>query len=373
MLSNDPPAPDVVEVSIFGPGKGECILVHLGHGKWIVVDSCVDQQDNSIPVIEYLKHLNVSIESDVLMILGTHAHDDHIAGISRVLNECTSAFFGCSSALIGEDFISVLEQDYQAELNLRKSAYSEFRKVQEIANSRHKANQGRRYMRRVVEDYPLINLEWPNGFKSTVTALSPSHEAVTRALRNLAKVTVDVGKPRRPFRGDPNECSVALWIEALDKRILLGADLLKGPSGCGWAGILSSFKPSECASLFKVPHHGAPNADEVKVWDQLLVPESPVALLAPFRGGHRARPDAADRARITARTRHAFITASPDVPAPGKVTRRRKAELGHLAVNAREPWGRVGQVRARSQLGEVEWKIDLLPPARTLQASGRRR
>ena len=39
----DPPASDVFEVSIFGPGKGESIVVHIGNGRWIVVDSCRDQ------------------------------------------------------------------------------------------------------------------------------------------------------------------------------------------------------------------------------------------------------------------------------------------------------------------------------------------
>src|SRR6516164_161156 len=33
-----PPRPDQVEISVFGPSYGECIVAHLGHGNWIVVD-----------------------------------------------------------------------------------------------------------------------------------------------------------------------------------------------------------------------------------------------------------------------------------------------------------------------------------------------
>ena len=33
-----PPAPDELEVSLFGRGVGECAVVHLGSGEWLVVD-----------------------------------------------------------------------------------------------------------------------------------------------------------------------------------------------------------------------------------------------------------------------------------------------------------------------------------------------
>ncbi len=38
----DSPGQDIIEVSIFGPGKGEPILVHLGRNEWIIVDSCIN-------------------------------------------------------------------------------------------------------------------------------------------------------------------------------------------------------------------------------------------------------------------------------------------------------------------------------------------
>jgi hypothetical protein len=374
MLSDGPPDPEEIEVSIFGPGKGESVVVHIGHGKWIMVDSCIDLGTGAIPALDYLVRLGVAVDSDVLMVLGTHIHDDHIAGISRVFNECSAAFFACSSALMGEDFVSLLEQDLQAEFDLRKSAYSEFRKIHEIADGRRRASSGRRFLKRAVEDLALVELRSGGDAPyAVVRALSPSHEAVTRAFRRLAEVTASEGKPRKPFRGDPNECSIALWIQALDKTILLGADLLRGPSGCGWAGILSEFKPTARASLIKVPHHGAPNADDPLVWAQLLEDE-PVALLAPYRGGQHKRPDANDAARILKRTPRSYITASPDIPAPTKATKRAQARLGHLAINARDPWGSVGQVRARSHRSESEWHIELVPPARELkQAISQRR
>jgi hypothetical protein len=367
MLSDSLPDPEEVEVSIFGPGKGESVVVHLGHGKWIVVDSCINQKTGVVPALDYLVNLGVAVKSDVLMVLGTHIHDDHIAGISHMFGECDNAFFACSSALMGEDFVSLLEQDFQAEFDLRKSAYSEFRKIYEIADERRKSSPGRRFLKRAVEDLPLLELSsGGNEPYAVVRALSPSHEAVTRSLQRLAQVTVMKGKPRQPFRGDPNECSIALWIQALDKVLLLGADLLKGSSGYGWAGILSEFKPTTQASLIKVPHHGAPNADDPEVWSQLLI-DQPVALLAPYRGGQHKRPDANDVARILKRTSRAYITASPDVPSPRVGSKAQQATFGNMAMNVRDPWGAVGQVRARSHRSEYEWHIELDTPALELQ------
>ena len=34
----DKPQPDQVEISIFGPGYGECILIHCGNDEWIISD-----------------------------------------------------------------------------------------------------------------------------------------------------------------------------------------------------------------------------------------------------------------------------------------------------------------------------------------------
>jgi hypothetical protein len=34
------PAPEELEVTVFGPGFGESVIVHLGHNRWIVFDSC---------------------------------------------------------------------------------------------------------------------------------------------------------------------------------------------------------------------------------------------------------------------------------------------------------------------------------------------
>jgi glyoxylase-like metal-dependent hydrolase (beta-lactamase superfamily II) len=79
-----PPAAHELEVSVFGPGKGECIVIGLPGGPWLVVDSFqVKVAGGRSPVaVEYLKRINVT---DVAGVFITHWHDDHMltAHVSR--------------------------------------------------------------------------------------------------------------------------------------------------------------------------------------------------------------------------------------------------------------------------------------------------
>ncbi|PXF57856.1 MAG: hypothetical protein C4B58_08625 [Deltaproteobacteria bacterium] len=48
----DLPSPDELEISLFGPGRGECVVAHLGNNDWLVVDSCLD--NTSLSIISFL-------------------------------------------------------------------------------------------------------------------------------------------------------------------------------------------------------------------------------------------------------------------------------------------------------------------------------
>ena len=52
---NTAPKEEEIEVSIIGPGYGECILLHVGHNDWVVVDSCINPKTKKPAALEYLK------------------------------------------------------------------------------------------------------------------------------------------------------------------------------------------------------------------------------------------------------------------------------------------------------------------------------
>lgn len=363
---NNPPAHDEIELSIFGPGRGESVAVHVGLGDWMIVDSCVDQLDSTIPALEYLRRIGVDLATQVRYVVGTHAHDDHIAGLATVLETCTEATFLCSSALTHEEFFALAVVDRKVEALLRRSSYGEYRRILDIVRSRGLARPGWRPLRRALERLELPLPIPSDGLHRKVLALTPSDEAVTRSLSALAGSVPRPGENVRLPKADPNELAVALWIEVGRRAILLGADLPIGPMGCGWQGVLEWFKPEVSAEAIKVPHHGAPNAHHEGVWSDLLG-AGPVAVLAPYRAGRTPRPAPPDRSRICGLTPHAYTTASSDRVPPPRSVRRTAATISQVARSVREPWGKSGHVRARANAnGGTDWTVDYSWPARLL-------
>jgi glyoxylase-like metal-dependent hydrolase (beta-lactamase superfamily II) len=107
----DAPVPEEIEVSIFGPGKGESVLVHLGSNDWIIVDSCINRRTRGLPALDYLDRIGVDASSHVRLVVATHAHDDHFAGISEMLERCDAADFVCQTALVSEQFLALVEME----------------------------------------------------------------------------------------------------------------------------------------------------------------------------------------------------------------------------------------------------------------------
>ena len=137
----DLPSPDEIEVSVFGPGYGEAIALHIGDGKWILVDSCIEPESKLPASLHYLRSLNVDVNSAVKLVVATHWHDDHIRGISTILSECRSAMVSFSGALRKAEFLR-LAMLYDEPVTRRNSGLNEFIQVLCIVNE-HK-EQGKR-------------------------------------------------------------------------------------------------------------------------------------------------------------------------------------------------------------------------------------
>src|SRR5262249_28944194 len=104
-----PPLADELEVSIIGPGRGECVLIHLGDNDWCVVDSCISRGSNEPVATEYLRGFRNGALNNVKLIVATHWHDDHIRGLSSLLRDSPGTRFGCSAALSTDNFALLLE------------------------------------------------------------------------------------------------------------------------------------------------------------------------------------------------------------------------------------------------------------------------
>ena len=98
--------PNQVELSVWGTGAGECCTVHIGDGKWILVDSCSDRDSGTPAALNYLVSIGVEPAVAARFIIATHWHDDHIGGMAELLATCTEAIICASAALTRMEFLA---------------------------------------------------------------------------------------------------------------------------------------------------------------------------------------------------------------------------------------------------------------------------
>ena len=103
-----PPNQDEIEITVFGPGYGEALAIHVGSGRWLLVDSCLNDAKKPA-AIEYLKEIAVDVATQVEIVAASHRHDDHIKDLSTVLKECRSAKLYLSSAFQKQEFVGLIQ------------------------------------------------------------------------------------------------------------------------------------------------------------------------------------------------------------------------------------------------------------------------
>ncbi len=364
-----PPNQDEIEVSLFGPGYGECVLVHMGDQEWLIVDSCIGN-DKTPAALDYLRRIGTDPAEAVRLVVATHWHDDHIRGLGALFRACQAAHFSCSDALKLEEFLSLVRLMKERTM-LEGSGVEEFNEVLDLLEERKK--RGMRVGTPVwaVADRTIWN-EPGRRIPCSVLALSPSDETITKSRVYLSGLFPQrrTGKNRVAVR-DPNELAVVLSVKVADYSILLGSDLPEtSDPGTGWSVIVESHGTGgEKASVFKIPHHGSQNADNPEVWREMLI-ESPFAILTPFVKGRTKLPKETDAERICQRTDKAYITARPqDREIKGR-PREVERTIKETVIKIREVPSATGQVRLRKDLGSSsvdEWTVGLFGTATPLQ------
>lgn len=354
--ASSPPSDTEVEVSLFGPGRGEAIAVHLGFGEWMLVDSCLDQYKRPAG-LAYLETLGVCSEQ-IKIVVATHWHDDHIGGLAKVVQECPGADFVYSGALRTDEFHALVGA-YSERSHMESSGVTEFAEITRIFKDRKGQSP-----RPALESRRLWFRDQP-GLQASVESLSPCDAEILRSQEALAELLPkENSRKRAVVASQPNHASVVLSVSCGEAHALLGADLEEtGNPATGWSALLDRARFSNLASIYKVPHHGSPNAEQPRIWEEALE-EQPWALLTPFVWGRVRRPDDADQERLRERTDRAYLTAAPErrVRKRSLPVEKTLEEMQARPVFADPP---MGQIRLRRQVGEVDddWRVDLFGPA----------
>lgn len=370
------PAPDEVEVTVFGPGFGECVLVHLGSAHWVVVDSCTDASDREDrrPAAErYLRVLGVDPATDVKLIVATHWHDDHVRGMARLVEVCTSATFSCANALLRREFVEYVQSLSTQRMTTDGAKVREIGRVFERLRSK---NRSARYANGSRPLYTIDEGQLSHGRRVTVTALSPSDREFELFLQHVAEMMPTRGRPAMaaPPRQNPNLASVVLAISVGDVHLSLAADMeLHSEQGRGWNAVFGEAAKSfvSPASMVKVAHHGSRNGHHEPYWSAYIA-QQPHCVVTPFNrlAAGRRLPTDDDIERLTT-LGPLYVTGARSLPK--SVAREAAVERGlrESGIELRDLQLPLGMVRLRRAVGAGgKWRAETFPPA--YRAGGRR-
>ena len=327
-------------------------MVQICDDKWAIVDSCID--DSGAPVaLKYLQSIGVDVKTCVPLIVITHWHDDHIRGISKLVEECSSASVCLPIALSEREFLAFVGVIQGTKPKNIRSGVSEIYGVYEALRQRSSR-----------PIFAIANRSIFSQYGCHIWALSPRDSVFASFLEDIAAVFPAAGMENKiSFTSGPNKVAVALLVRLEGQDIILGSDVERSQ----WHDIVLDTNREQCdATVFKVPHHGSFNAHEIGVWNSMLR-RDPIAVVTPWRLGGGELPMRGDVSRICSLTSRAYATSSRPVVSK-RVSKQRHPSCRRLIRASRVKLGSMqlgtGMIRLRANTDGIGgWTVETLGAA----------
>jgi len=356
------PKSNITEITLIGTGGGygESIVIHLGNNEWVIVDSCQNPNTKeSLPLL-YLNKIGVNVEKDVKLVICTHWHDDHLLGLSQLLQVAKNANFCFTEATDRKKFLQLVGLDY-AKLSREpsNSSTTEFSKCLEIINERHNR------IVLAIENKTLFGADISPNIRSEVIALSPSDQTILNFNAEISSLITEFGESRKKIIiRTPNEKSIAIFLKLGVHRAILGSDLeVSSDPNEGWTNVLdNSIVIDRKSSLFKISHHGSENGYHLRIWNELLE-DNPVSKLTPWNKNNRL-PTAEMLQLYSNHTDKLYMTAPIVSLKPKKRDKSIEKIITSLNCKIHEVKYAQGIIQCRNDLqANTEWVVETLEGA----------
>lgn len=299
-----PPKNNEVEITTFGPGYGESIVLHVPGIGWGIVDSCVVKMGgtSTVPPLAYLLDILSTPFPKLAFVLVTHPHEDHYRGLEQILNKYPGGVERVcwyDSDGIRELKIYLTQQRVGGNYIL-PGLVNVFKAMDEAVNSGAQ-------LRRLGEMSLVLNSRniAIHGYGTTdicLIALSPSAVSIKKYVEMLFNAFPQKGKPIFPLDDEAhNLISVALLLKLGDLQVILGSDVESGlQDNTGWQGIISNKDcPELWANFVKVSHHGSENGFNSVAWEKHCSRKlKPIAITTPFYKGNVILPQKGDTEKL---------------------------------------------------------------------------
>lgn len=322
-----------LSVAVFGPGKGEAIVVQLPDGSVGVVDGCrepldpEDPEGRGDPVRELLRQIEAEHGGPAAFRLAfvclTHPHDDHYAGLGRLLG----AFKGRIDEVWTVPHVTPRYQE--ALLSWIKKERATRRK--HPGQRKHAGREEMpdidsvRGLERVLFGFDVARV--PGGSRLTylshnqdlgdrmmeshplsIKACGPAHGDLDAAAKELMVSLPGgrgAGQPMRNY--DPNLTSGALLIRWGKSAVLLGGDLLCGTGPhSGWQLAGTAIKDE--VQVVNVAHHASKEAHDGALWSRM---RPALAIVTPFKFAAGNQPPKPEQITELAQSSVVAITSPP--------------------------------------------------------------
>ena len=369
----DPPQADEIEISLFGPGVGECVVVHIGNNEWFVIDSCLESTTKRPVPLVYLDKLNILPHNAIKLIIISHWHSDHIQGASQIFKECTDSIICFSEVFLKEEFLSLVSAysglDRPSLVDRETCGTKEIALIIRILKERL---QERKKFPDKPSPYILASADQriyqskDQNIPKELWALSPSTQTKMNSLIEISTLmpSASNNEDRRLIpKPDQNHNAIALQLKFGDVvNMLLGSDLEETDDPLtGWSVIVQSTnRPLDKSIIFKIPHHGSENGHSDDVWKNMLHNDC-LAILTTKIGGRANTPKRTDIERIKKYTQNLCCTLEPKGKRQKRDTIVEKTIKG--IMKKRIPLnGEMGHIQIRFKV-DTDIAINLKEPA----------
>lgn len=402
------PAEDVLEVLLLGGGAGygESVVIHFGKNKWMVVDSCVNPKTGECLPLEYLKEIGVDIANDLLFVICTHWHTDHIKGLHLILNACGSnTTFVVAMASDRKKCLYQLFRQNEINVNRDNSLI-----LKEIAQCFDIIEKNGIYCSQTLQDSTIFCENYED-VSIVCQALSPSQEVVKDFEREIIEATIsyqkiakqketlkkatnavvldannleddifseliigttddilekeEVIEQEQAYWDNFNDCKavnqnarcVTLLISVNDHHIILGSDLeVDSNSLKGWRCILERCQVigKKKAGLFKIPHHGS-DTGYLEEFIVKHVKRQATSKLTTWTGGNKILPQKNMLEKYYQHSNNLFIsTLKAGTKKLSSYDRQIKRIMEDYAESIEEEIYEAGIIRSRLKISEQE-------------------
>lgn len=352
IIPSEKPSSGVPQIVIMGTGYGECILVHLGNDKYVMIDSFLNPETKKPIAADYLDNIGLSIHN-IIGIICTHWDDDHIKGMYDIASNLKGITVGIPVTVSKRDLDKLREYLKFAKGSQDYVPMDEFSKLLELNSKKFLKFSycvpQRQLFRKQIIDEKLSEV--------IVETLSPSDEQYTEFINQL--VMPKEGDLMQSIDFTNNRISVVSIVKLYSTYCLFGGDLENDHGE--WDKVIENYQYPK-ADIFKIPHHGSKTGYSENVWKNIV--DKPISIITRFNRGNVSLPDNEQVEFINGNSKKMFIIGGTNKPVKGaemRVLEGLAYSKKHQMVRRKEKLGIVRLTYSVSEwtyeiFGEVEEK-----------------